>query len=65
MGALALVLLVHLFPLFWLTFPITMLLVFFMTKQRIDNQCPVCRRGMMVSLTTPRGRALKARREVG
>ena len=42
MGALALVLLVHLFPLFWLTFPITMPLVFFMTKQRMDNQWPRC-----------------------
>ena len=56
------VVLVHLFPLFWLTFPITMPLVFFMSKRRMDNKCPACTRGMMVALTTPRGRALKARR---
>ena len=58
LSALALVLLVHLFPLFRLMFPITMPL----TKQRMDNQCPACRRGMIVTLTTPRGRALEARR---
>ena len=55
------VLMIHLFPLFWLTFPITMPLALFMAKRRMDNERPACTRGMMVVLTTPRGRALKAR----
>ena len=59
--ALTMVLMIHLFPLFWLTFPITMPLALFMAKRRMDNERPACTRGMMVALTTPRGRALKAR----
>ena len=63
-GNAAIVVSVHLlFPLFWLTFPVTMPVMFIYCKRRWEQRCPACRRGYMEPVGSPRGQSLQARFE--
>ena len=61
-GNAAIVVSVHIFfPLFWLTFPVTIPVMFIYFKRRWEQRCPACRRGYMEAVDSPRGQALHAR----